>query len=137
MSKKHNKATPSQAVAAVMDSVAENRSKNMATLTKKNVQKNGIVTYSRPGVAASVYFNKSMFSGEPPETVEITADNLTEPGSATARAGGRNVSPERLAEMAAKEDERVKKQEERLAKSKAKAAKLAERLGKTGEQPTA
>jgi len=102
----------------------------MVTLTKRNVQKNGIVTYARDGVNASVYFNKSMFNGEPPDSVSIGAVNLRQPGEGGI-GGGRTVSPEKLAERAKKADELAEKAKVRAEKALAKANKLKARIGGT------
>lgn len=100
----------------------------MVTLTKRNVQKNGIVTYARDGVNASVYFNKSMFNGEPPDSVSIGAVNLRAPGEG-AVGGGRTVSPEVLAKKSAEADRLAEKAKVRAEKALAKANKLKARVG--------
>lgn len=107
---------------------------DLVTLTKRNVQKNGIVTYARDGVNASVYFNKSMFNGEPPETVQVAASNLRAPGDASV-GGGRTVDPAKLAERSAKATERAEKAKARAEKAAEKAAKLAARVA--AAQPAA
>ena len=97
------------------------------TLTLKGVQKNGIATYTREGVNASVYFNKSMFVGAPPASVQITADTLTAPGTVTA--GRSSKTPEELKALAETAQAKAQKSADRAAKALAKAQKLMKRAG--------
>lgn len=99
----------------------------LVTLTKRNVQKNGIVTYAREGVNASVYFNKSMFNGDAPDQVTIGAVNLRQPGEGGV-GGGRSVDPAKLQERAEKAQANAAKAQERAQKAADKAAKLAARI---------
>jgi hypothetical protein len=104
-------------------------------LNKRNVQKNGIVTYARDGVNASVYFNKSMFNGDAPETVEVRASNLRKPGEGGV-GGGRTVDPAKLQERASKAEENARKAQERAQKALDKANKLKARIGGTSAPAT-
>ena len=97
------------------------------TLTLKGVQKNGIATYTREGVNASVYFNKSMFTGAPPASVRIVADTLTAPGTVTA--GRSRKTPEELKVMAEAGLAKAQKAADRAKKAQERAAKLAKRAG--------
>ncbi len=102
------------------------------TLTLKRIQKNGIATYNQEGVNASVYFNKTMFVGDPPKNVQIIADGLTKPGESPV--AGRAVDQTKLTERATKAQERAAKALERANKAKANAEKLAKRAGIKGEE---
>ena len=47
-------------------------------LTLRKIEKGGLISYARPGVRASLYFNKTMFGpGVPPKHLILTADGLT------------------------------------------------------------
>lgn len=102
------------------------------TLTLKRIQKNGIATYNQEGVNASVYFNKTMFVGDPPQNVQIIAAGLTKPGESPV--AGRAVDQTKLTERATKAQERAAKALERANKAKANAEKLAKRAGIKGEE---
>lgn len=105
----------------------------LVTLTKRNVQKNGIVTYAREGVNASVYFNKSMFNGEPPDSVQVGALNLRAPGEGGI-GGGRAVDPAKLAQRAIDAQAKAEKAQARAAKAADRATKLAARVA-TAQSP--
>ena len=53
----------------------------MATLVRRKTDKSGSTSYSIVGLKSSVYFNKGMFKGEPPETIDIPGVEFAEPGS--------------------------------------------------------
>jgi|TARA_R110000824_G_scaffold1386_6_gene7056 hypothetical protein len=82
-------------------------------LTKRTVNKNGDVAYSRDGVRSTVYANKGMFVGEPPDTITLECDVAkfmpVKPG----------IDPAIVAERAAKAQVRAEK-------AQAKAVKAAE-----------
>ena len=92
------------------------------TLTKRGTDKSGNTAYSRPGVRASVYFNKQMFAGEPPAEIQLVAESLAEPGQPKP---GVNT-----AERAAKAQERAAKAAERAQKAADRANKLKEQAEK-------
>jgi hypothetical protein len=115
----------SQGSSVEPEDLAQERTPNMATLVLKNVQKNGIATYSREGVNASVYFNKSMFQGPPPRSITIEADGLTEPGQGPTRG---TTDPAKLAQKAEEADKRAAKAEERAKKALERANKLRQRV---------
>jgi hypothetical protein len=122
--------------AAQEPNMADNQNGQAITLTLKRIQKNGIATYNQDGVNASVYFNKTMFTGEPPQTVQIVADGLTKPGESPV--AGRQVDPAKMQERATKAQERAKKAQERAEKARVQAEKLAARAGiKSAEGATA
>lgn len=87
------------------------------TLRKRGTDKSGNTSYAREGVRASVYFNKQMFSGEPPAEITLDAENLAEPGAVKPSANS--------AEKAAKAQERAAKALARAEKAKAAAEKAA------------
>jgi hypothetical protein len=112
--------------------------KAVATITVKfkGTQKNGIHTYSDESRGASVYFNKSLFAGQPPAELTFEAPDgvFAEPGS--SRAAARGASPEKLA----KQEEKAKKAQERADKAADRAKKAleaSERLKKALGQPAA
>lgn len=94
------------------------------TLTKRKTNNSGNTSYARDGVRASVYINKQMFTGTPPETIELDAENLTEPGA--ARVGKDPAKAlAKAAERATKAQARAEKALAVAEKLKAQAAKLA------------
>jgi len=80
-------------------SVTRQQEKNpMATATLKfrKTDKSGSSSYSIEGVKSSVYFNKGMFAGEPPQTLSIDLPDgftFTQPGDAKV-AGVAALTPE-------------------------------------------
>jgi hypothetical protein len=63
----------------------------MATLKFRKTDKSGSSSYAIEGLKSSVYFNKGMFAGEPPTTLDITLPDgfaFGEPGAKTAGAVG-------------------------------------------------
>ena len=101
------------------------------TLTRRMTEKSGNTSYARPGVKASVYFNKNMFTGEPPETIEIIAENLTEPGQIVVSADKEAkmlAKAAKLAEQSVKLQEKAAKLAEKLAKAQADADKVAAKV---------
>ena len=114
-----------------------------ATLKLVNVQKNGIATYTEEGVGASVYFNKTMFSGaerevvinvdgkdytvktNAPVTLTITAPSLTKAGENVRIGGGKKADPAKL-------KAKLEKSLQRQTKTAARNAKLAKRLAALG-----
>lgn len=73
----------------------------MATFKQRKTDKSGSTSYAMDGVRSSVYFNKGIFNGNPPATIEITSDvPFTTPGEA-AKVGIAKLSPEERAKMAA------------------------------------
>jgi hypothetical protein len=111
----------------------QEKNSTMLTLTLKSIQKNGIATYTAEGLNASVYFNKTMFQGEPPQTVSVDASNLTQPGQNVRT--GRQADPAKLAEKADKAQQRAQKAMERADKAKARAEQAAKRAGGSAEAP--
>lgn len=58
------------------------RGRYMATFTQRKTDKSGSTSYAMPGVRSSVYFNKGIFAGAPPATIEIVSDvPFAEPGA--------------------------------------------------------
>lgn len=138
MAKRHRanrtaESTSSDVPAGASEGQMETTDNGLVTLTKRNTQKNGIVTYAREGVNASVYFNKSMFNGDAPETVQVAAVNLRAPGEGGV-GGGRTVDPAKLAQRAQEAEAKAAKATARAAKATEKAAKLAARVA--AAQPT-
>lgn len=75
----------------------------MATLKFRKTDKSGSSSFSIEGVKSSVYFNKGMFAGEPPQTLEINLPDgfaFAEPGARPA-AGATAMTPEQRAAAAA------------------------------------
>lgn len=81
--------------------------KIMVTLRKRKTDKSGSTSYSIDGLKSSVYFNKGMFAGEAPDTIEINADPsiFAQPGSTVKAAAPRMTAEERKAEAARKKAE--------------------------------
>lgn len=79
----------------------------MVTLRKRKTDKSGSTSYSIDGLKSSVYFNKGMFAGEAPDTIEINADPsiFAQPGSTVKAAAPRMTAEERKAEAARKKAE--------------------------------
>lgn len=106
------------------------------TFKHKSTQKNGINTYSADGYGGSVYLNKSLFAGNPPAEITVSAPDGTFQAG-TSRGSVKDVSPERLA----KQEEKLKRQQERQEKQQAnlkKQQELVERLKKAqGQAATA
>lgn len=103
------------------------------TLQYKSTQKNGVSTYSSKELGGSVYFNKSLFAGQPPAEVTISAPEGAFAPPGTGRSNGRDASPERVA----KAEEKLAKQQARLEKQQAQLQKqqeLTERLKKAQAQ---
>lgn len=90
------------------------------TFKHKSTQKNGINTYSAEGYGGSIYLNKSLFAGQPPAEITVSAPDGTF-AAGTSRAP-KDVSPEKVA-----------KAEEKLKKSLERQAKQAENLRKQQE----
>lgn len=67
--------------------------RKMATLVYRKTDKSGSSSYSIVGLKSSVYFNKGMFPGEPPQTIEVP-DIFTQPGSKEAKVGVAKLTPE-------------------------------------------
>lgn len=107
------------------------------TLTRKSTQKNGVSTYSTEGIKASVYFNKTFFTGgNAPDTIVISAPDgvIVAPGSVVSGKGAAAVSPERAAkaaEVAKKSAERLAKLQERAKKQQEVADRMKAALGTT------
>ena len=110
------------------------------TVQFKGTQKNGIHTYSDNTRGASIYVNKSMFGGNPPESLVVSAPDGTFSEAGAARSP-RGASPERVAkaaEKAQKAAERAQKAQERATKAQELAARLAKAQGgAAAEQPSA
>ena len=54
--------------------IAEN---GTIVLHRRKIEKGGLISFCREGVKASLYFNKTMFAGEIPTSIKLTANNLT------------------------------------------------------------
>jgi hypothetical protein len=127
--------TPNVNVNHAAAAAGENR---MAQLTRRKISRNGKnVLYGAAGYGpAGVRFPRSMFAGEPPETITIEA-NFVEP-KVKANAP---KDPARAAELEARRQERLQKAQERAQKAQERAQKASERLAKLqsrakGTQPT-
>ena len=48
-------------------------------LTRRTIEKGGLISYARPGVRASLYFNKTMFVGDSPTELVLVAEGLRAP----------------------------------------------------------
>lgn len=102
------------------------------TFKHKSTQKNGINTYSAEGYGGSIYLNKSLFAGQPPAEITVSAPDGTF-AQGTARAP-KDASPERVA----KAEEKLRKAQERQAKqaeSLRKQQELVERLKQAQSAP--
>ena len=64
---------------------------HMATLKFRKTDKSGSSSYAIEGLKSSVYFNKGMFAGEPPSTLEVTLPEgfaFGEPGKSNTGIAG-------------------------------------------------
>lgn len=102
---------------------------NVMTFTKVSTHKNGLTSYSTPGLRGSIYVAKGVFgeSGAP-ETIEVTGEGMIVPTAeqvekARKRAERKTRVRATLAERAAKAEEKAKKAAERAAKLAARLAK--------------
>lgn len=92
---------------ALSSSTSNNRSqenRQMATLKYRKTDKSGSSSFAIDGVKSSVYFNKGMFAGEPPQTLEISLPEgfaFAEPG-AKPNVGAVAMTPEQRKEAAEK-----------------------------------
>lgn len=96
--------------------------------TRTKTNKNGATVFTAPGMRAAVILQKSFFGeGGAPESIELNAENLTEPGQvkptvtseeAVAKA---KAAAEKAAARAAKATERAQKAAARAAKLVAEA----------------
>jgi hypothetical protein len=50
-------------------------------LSRRTIEKGGLISFAREGVRASLYFNKTMFVLESPVELTLTADNLRAPST--------------------------------------------------------
>ena len=96
-------------------------------LTKRTVNKNGDIAYSRDGVRSTVYANKGMFAGDAPETITLESDG------ASFRTVNPGVDPAVVAERAEKAQIRAAKAAERAQKAQELAAKAQENAAKASE----
>ena len=94
-------------------------------LTLRTIEKGGLVSYARPGVRASLYFNKTIFAGAPPQEITLTGKGFRTPGPI--------INPVTAAERAEKANAKATAATERAAKAQEtaqKAKELAVRLSK-------
>ena len=80
-------------------------------LTRRTVNKNGDVAYSREGVRSTVYANKGMFVGNAPETISLECK------SASFTAPKPGVDPAEVKAQAEKAQVRAQKAEARAQKA--------------------
>lgn len=100
------------------------------TFTKVSTHKNGLTSYSTPGLRGSIYVGKGVFGKDsaPPTTIEISADGLVQPtAEQIERANKRAARKERVSTSLA---ERAAKAQAKAEKAAANAKKLADRLAK-------
>lgn len=90
------------------------------------INKYGNPLYRRANSRGTIAFSKSMFAGDPPQTLTITGAQFSEPGD-TAR----QPSPEKLEKL----EKAAVKARERAAKAQAKLDKINARLGKQQSLP--
>lgn len=110
---------------AAAAAAGENR---MVTLTRKKISNNGKnVLYAVPGLPGAIRFSRSMFDGDPPETMDITANFVA---AKEVKASKKQLSPEEQAAAEAKRLERLQTLEARAAKAKERAEKAQARLDK-------
>jgi len=123
-------------VASIGNSVSGGR--KMAQLVYRKTDKSGSSSYSIPGLKSSVYFNKGMFPGEPPATIDVP-DIFTQPGSAQAKTGVAKLTPEeRKANLeAARARRAAMTPAERAAERVASAQKALEAAQKAAEKAAA
>lgn len=50
-------------------------------ISRRTIEKGGLISFAREGVRASLYFNKTMFVSESPVELTLTADNLRAPST--------------------------------------------------------
>jgi hypothetical protein len=96
-------------------------------LKRRNVNKNGESAYSRDGVRSTIYINKGMFIGEPPDTITLECESAkftpVKPG----------VDPAIVAERAAKAQVRAEKAQAKAAKAAEVAQKAVDNATRAGE----
>lgn len=110
----------------------------MATLKYRKTDKSGSSSYAIEGLKSSVYFNKGMFAGNPPETLEIALPDgfaFGEPGQAAKGAVAMTKEEREAAAAKRKAEQAAMTPQEKAAKKIAdarvtleKAEKLAAKL---------
>ena len=101
-------------------------------LTRRTVNKNGDIAYSREGVRSTVYANKGMFVGDAPETITLESTGAiftpikpaVDPEEVKARAAKAQVRAAKAKERAAKAAELAEKANANATKASAVAAEL-------------
>lgn len=95
-------------------------------LTRRTIEKGGLISFARQGVRASLYFNKTMFVGDSPLELVLTAEGLRVPFKpAPTPKPTKKVTPKTAKKVAPKT---AKKSSKKAAKkSSNKAAKTRKR----------
>lgn len=109
------------------DTVTENTSMQFQ---KVSTHKNGLTSYSTPGLRGSIYIGKGVFAKDaiPPDTIEVVAENLVAPTAEQIEKA--NKRAERKTRVKATLAERAAKAQAKAEKAAANAAKLQARLAK-------
>ena len=88
----------SSTASSVSSHTRQEKNRMNATLKFRKTDKSGSSSYAIEGLKSSVYFNKGMFAGEPPASLEITLPegfSFGEPGQ--TRPGVASMTPEQRA----------------------------------------
>jgi len=135
----------SSVAAGTVNPVTVSKGQNtMATLRYRKTDKSGSSSYSIEGVKSSVYFNKGMFAGEPPATLEIELPDgfaFTEPGAKAAPVAVKETPEQKAARLADAKAKRAamtpaEKAAERLENAR-KALEAAQKAAAKVAQPVA
>lgn len=111
----------------------------MPTFNLHKVRSTGRSEFRQPGSTATIRCGKHVFTGAPPASIEVTADNIAAPNQAALDKQKKRDEAKAAKEQKAKEKaaEKEKKAAEKKAKADAKAAAAAAKATEAPPPPAA